>query len=124
MSEKISAILYNEKMNYLGASGPPFVRNIWIPSYNLIIMPSGHIRHRDGTPFRFVQEQKDDIQKHGLGQYYIDNIVDPKIEEIQVDKNFADKALEIFMRQNQQKEAENQLKNVQTEFITEFSQYF
>jgi hypothetical protein len=120
MTEKISAVLYSEKIVYIGASGPPSVRNIWIPSYNIIIDSSGQVyRGRNEIPYRCVQEQLDDIEQHGLGRYYIDNIVDPKPEDILLDRTIVEKALQILAKQNSQKELQEQLKNEQKEFITE-----
>lgn len=120
MTEKISAVLYSERIVYIGASGPPSMRNIWIPSYNIIISSSGQIfQGQNASPYLSMQEQLDDIEQYGLGQYYIDNIVDPKPEDILLDRTIAEKAIKILEKQNAQKELQEQLKNEQKEFITE-----
>lgn len=93
-NEKIPAVLYTKKIYYISSYGPPTMTSLWIPSYELSISLTGDRIHKvTKKPFQTVEEQKATIEKYQLSG---EEITDPKVQEILIDKEVAEKAREIL----------------------------
>lgn len=90
---KIPAVLYSERIVYISAWGPPTVRNLWVPSYNIIISGGGNVYKTSKKPYQTIDEQQAFIEEHQLSN---GKITDPQVCEIQIEKEPVEEACKIL----------------------------